>query len=150
MYTAYEIPRSVFDKIVEVFPPKYPDTIGHHVTVEFGVSAETPIPEDAEIKLIRHLYYVIGSSKDVECFIVSVNDSTERPDGGTYHLTWSIDRSTGANPVDSNELVYLATKTTSHDVAGPAISHRPLKRKNLLKTAALVIEPFIAKGKLYK
>ena len=44
----------------------------------------------------------IDDGKGVEGFLVAIDGSTNRPSGGKYHLTWSIDRSKGAKPVHTN------------------------------------------------
>jgi len=84
-----------------IFPPKYDDFIGHHVTVQFGVpkTAEKPdVPER-----IRVLGYV-EDREGLEALIVCVNGSTKRDDGKTYHITWSLDRDK-FSPKDSNDLI---------------------------------------------
>jgi len=51
---------------------------------------------------------VIGHADDgisLEALVVSINGSTQRSDGGTYHITWSLDREQGRKPVHSNGLI---------------------------------------------
>jgi hypothetical protein len=37
--------------------------------------------------------------------IISIDGSTDRPDGSTYHVTWSLDRSRGRKAVQSNDVI---------------------------------------------
>ena len=81
-----------------MYPPKHPDFLGHHITFMFGKGATTP--PQAKINLIGYCL-----TDKVECFVAEVNGSMVRPDGGVYHLTWSIDKSKGAKPVHSNAAI---------------------------------------------
>ena len=83
------------------FPPKFPDVLAHHVTIRTGVLESDPLPEPAQIVVQGYAY----DPKGIEALVVNVNGSTSRPDGSVYHCTWSLDRSKGFEPVDSNDLV---------------------------------------------
>ena len=83
------------------FPPVYPDVVADHVTLASGASADTPIPAERE-------GIVVGRADDgagVEALVVEISGTTERPDGGTYHLTWSIDRARGREMKHSNDVI---------------------------------------------
>ena len=101
MYNGYEIEEGSRRKLMTLFPPKYPNVLGHHITEEFGVKGGE-VPEQPEQVLI--IGY-INNGEDVEGFLVEVDGETNRPSGGKYHLTWSIDRSKGAKPVHTNNHV---------------------------------------------
>ena len=92
--------------VLQNFPPKFPDVICHHVTLEFGVPPERL--EAVRDRFDGGLFEVKGIVSDeekLEALIVYVNCVHTRPDGGIYHMTHSLDRSKGAKPVHSNELV---------------------------------------------
>lgn len=102
MYTAYVLDEETRTKLEKRFPPKYPDFIGHHVTVEFGVPKDTEAPEQpSTVKVVGHADDLNG----IEALVVAVNGKTKRPDGSIYHITWSIDRDAGRKPVDSNKVL---------------------------------------------
>ena len=101
MYTAYVLDEQSRWYLTQVFPPKYSNVIGHHVTVNFGVPATTEAPSPAVIQVVGYA----DSGDGIEALVVSVNGRTERPDGSTYHITWSIDPVSGYKPKDSNALV---------------------------------------------
>lgn len=101
MYLAYEVPEKARNELASLFPPKYPDFIGHHVTKVFGVS-EVTVPDESksDITVIGHMW-----DDGVETLVVDVNGSPHRPDGKVYHITWSLDRSLGKTPRMSNDLL---------------------------------------------
>lgn len=78
-----------------MFKTIHPDLLGHHITYMFG--ADSVVPPEAKI-------FVVGEciTDKVQCFVVEIDGSIVRKDGKIYHLTWSIDKSKGAKPVDSN------------------------------------------------
>ena len=98
MYTGWAIDEKSVNALKQKFAPAHPDFLGHHITYQFGNSAT--VPAAAEIKVIGHCL-----TDKVQCLVVEVNGSVVRPDGAIYHLTWSIDRSKGAKPVDSNKAI---------------------------------------------
>lgn len=100
-YIAFAISEQSRQQLATIFEPKYPEWIGHHITHQFGVGKDVEMPELPEV-------YVVGYADDgtsLEALVVAVNGSTERPDGGTYHITWSLDRDKGRKPVHSNDLI---------------------------------------------
>ena len=107
MYTAYVLDKKSRRKLLKTFPPKYPKVIGHHITVKFGVSKQTSIPSAADIKVVGYA----DSADGLEALVVSVNGKTTRPDGSTYHITWSLDP-TKYKPVDSNKLLKKSSYKT--------------------------------------
>ncbi len=100
MYTAYVLTDAAREKLAKKFPPKYENFIGHHITEQFGVPKDTNTPDPARIKVIGR----VDSGDGLEALVVSVDGSQDRPNGGAYHITWSLDPSKYA-PKDSNKLV---------------------------------------------
>lgn len=98
MYSAWALSDSSKTKIANIFGQAHPDLIGHHVTYMFG--NDSVAPEEAKIALVGHCV-----TDSIECFVVEVNGSIKRQDGAIYHLTWSLDKSKGAKPVDSNKAI---------------------------------------------
>ena len=96
-YSAYVLTDETRDALLKAFPPKFPDVIAHHITIELG--GKTP-PEAADIQVVGR-----GSDDSLEALVVAINGHTKRPDGSTYHITWSLDRSKGRKPVDSNKVL---------------------------------------------
>ena len=98
MYNGYGIEAGSRQKLLTLYPPKYPNVIGHHITEKFGVrNGEVP-PQPETVLVVGY----INNGDDVEGFVVEIDGTTRRSDGSTYHITWSIDRSKGAKPVHTN------------------------------------------------
>ncbi len=100
MFTAYKLTDETRQFLLDKFPPKYSKVIAHHVTVDFGVPAGTELPPEAELRVVGE-----GDSGDgLQALVVSVNGSTRRTDGKTYHITWSLEPDK-YKPSDSKELL---------------------------------------------
>lgn len=85
--------------LLDRFPPRYAETIADHVTLkgEDGSGAALPGPVSAQ---------VVGRADDgesLECLVVAVEGSTDRPDGSTFHITWSL--GPGRAPRESNDVL---------------------------------------------
>ena len=82
------------------FPPAYADTVADHVTLRRA--GEGPLPATP------HNAEMIGRADDgagVECFVVRIEGTTDRPGGGTYHITWSLDAAKGRRAKESNDVL---------------------------------------------
>jgi lipoprotein-anchoring transpeptidase ErfK/SrfK len=88
--------------LLKQFPPTWPDVIADHVTYQ-------PDPSGGKTSAVLDTTgEIVGQADDgdgVQTFVVSIGGSVERPDGSTYHITWSIDRGRGRHPVDSNDVL---------------------------------------------
>jgi len=88
--------------LLNLFSSAYPDVIADHVTLASGPEAKRP-PKDTNAE-------VVGQADDgagVQAFVVRINGTTDRPDGSTYHITWSIDRSKGREARESNDVIRM-------------------------------------------
>ena len=101
MYIGWLLSEANRSELMHYFEPAYPDVIAHHVTLAFGVEANHPLPPEVKAAVVGF----VDDGEGVQALIVRINGSTQRPDGGTYHITWSIDRSAGRKPVDSNAVI---------------------------------------------
>lgn len=100
-YTAYALSQDTRQSLLTKFPPKYQKFIGSHITYQFGIKpTDTELPPQAQIKVIGY----IDSGDGLEALVVSVNGSTTRPDGKTFHITWSLDPDM-YKPVHTNDLL---------------------------------------------
>ena len=92
----WRLPDAERGRLLALLPPRYPLVIAHHVTFA-PKGAAMPDAADAEI---------VGRSDDgegVEALVVRIGGATDRPDGSTYHVTWSLEP--GRRPVESNEVI---------------------------------------------
>jgi hypothetical protein len=87
--------------LLKRLPAVWPDVIADHITLKSDVSADEPLPSAT-------LAEIVGSADDddgLQAMVVAIGGTTVRPDGGTYHITWSLDRSRGREAVESNDVI---------------------------------------------
>ena len=96
----WKLDRDQRRELLERFPPRYTDVIADHVTLKTNSEREElPGPAKAAI---------VGRADDedsLECLVVTINGTTDRPDGSTFHITWSLDKSKGREARESNDLL---------------------------------------------
>jgi hypothetical protein len=95
----WKLPQADRAKLLERFPPQYENVIADHVTLSVGAGRDTPLPPTPEA-------YIVGRADDgssLECLVVQLDGTTDRPDGSTYHITWSLGR--GRKAVESNDVL---------------------------------------------
>lgn len=83
----WKLPRTERELLLGRFPPKYEDLVADHVTLRSDATSNTPLPEKPNSS------NVVGRSDDghsLECLVVEIDGTTDRPDGSTYHITWSL------------------------------------------------------------
>jgi hypothetical protein len=99
-YSCWLLSDQSRDVLLDAFPPKFPDVIAHHVTVK---NPSTVAPEPAEITVLGQIVDPTG----VQVLIVEVkiDDNVITRSDTTFHLTWSIDRSTGKKPFSSVDTI---------------------------------------------
>jgi hypothetical protein len=97
--TGWKLPEVERELLLRRFPPKYGKVIAHHVTLRIGATPDTPLPKKPESSR------VIGRADDgsLECLVVEMDGTFERPDGSTYHITWSL--GPGRKARESNDLL---------------------------------------------
>lgn len=100
-YTILDRDRALLDLAKYI---RFPEVVFHHITWDFGVTKSyPPFAETAKVVGIRQ-------DNKIQALVVSVNGDLMRPDGRHLHCTFSLDRSLGAKPVDSNKLFLMDSK----------------------------------------
>ena len=99
-YTGWLIPEHERDRLLAIFNPVYQKVYAHHVTCEYDVPEDAPLPTIKRGKLIGYA----TDRESIEALVFSINGTQLRPDGKTYHCTWSLDKDK-KNAVDSNDLI---------------------------------------------
>lgn len=95
----WKLPRDERDRLLERFAPRYARLDADHVTLRGGASPRTPLPR-------KPIARVVGRADDgtsLECLVVELDGTTERPDGSTYHITWSL--GPGRQARESNDVL---------------------------------------------
>jgi len=85
-------------KLLDEFKPKYSKTVAHHVTLKSDAASD-PLPPDVRAQ-------IVGRTDDgdgVEAMVVAIDGTTDRPDGSTYHITWSL--GDGRRARESNDVL---------------------------------------------
>ena len=99
--TGWKIPRDgERDRLLELFPPKYERTVADHVTLQAGASADTPLPRHVDARIVGRA----DDGSSLECLVVEIDGTTGRPDGSTYHITWSL--GPGRRARESNDVLH--------------------------------------------
>jgi hypothetical protein len=98
--TGWKLPASERELLLRRFPPRYENVVADHVTLRVGATPDTSLPrkpDDAR---------VVGRADDgnsLECLVVEMDGTTDRPDGSTYHITWSL--GPGRKARESNDVL---------------------------------------------
>jgi hypothetical protein len=85
--------------LLERFPPKYENVVADHVTLRTGATPSTPLPRKPDARIVGRA----DDGRGVECLVVELDGTTDRPDGSTYHITWSL--GPGRKARESNEVL---------------------------------------------
>ena len=85
--------------LLQRFPPKYENVIADHVTLRTGATPQTPLPRVPGGRIVGRA----DDGRSLECFVVELDGTTDRPDGSTYHITWSL--GPGRNARESNDVL---------------------------------------------
>lgn len=118
-YTAYVLDEAERAKLLGRFPPAYPDVIAHHVTYQFGVTDEDPLPPPASVYITQEA----DDGQGVQAFAITldlggvttqIQPNFARIPQVPLHVTWSIDRAAGRAPKDSGWVV-------STNLSGPPL-----------------------------
>lgn len=83
------------------FRPIYPDVIAHHVTLQANAPADMALPAAAVGEIVGE----VNDGRGIQALVVRIAGTTDRPDGSTFHVTWSLDRQAGRRPVESNAVI---------------------------------------------
>jgi hypothetical protein len=97
-YTGWLVDPAAREALLGRIPPRYGIVVAHHVTLKFGDDAAAPPGETTG--------EIIGEADDgsgVQALVVAIAGAPARPDGGTFHITWSLAEGRAAR--ESNEVI---------------------------------------------
>jgi hypothetical protein len=95
----WKLDRDERRELLARFPPAYAAPDADHVTLSAGVARASVLPEEHEGEIIGRS----DDGKGVEAMVVRIDGTTDRPDGSTYHITWSIEP--GRHARESNDVI---------------------------------------------
>jgi hypothetical protein len=96
----WKLDRRQRDELLERFPPRYSDAIADHVTLQAGAE-HRPVPGEVDAALVGHA----DDGDGLEAMVVTIDGTSDRPDGSTFHITWSLDKAKGRRARESNDLL---------------------------------------------
>jgi hypothetical protein len=86
-------------RLLEHLPPKYENVIADHVTLRTGATPQTPLPRKPQARIVGRA----DDGRSLECLVAELDGTTHRPDGSTYHITWSL--GPGRKARESNDVL---------------------------------------------
>ena len=92
----WKLDRDQRQALLRDFPPQYDEAVADHVTLRKGGGA---LPEQVQAKIVGRA----DDGEGVEAMVVTIDGTTERPDGSTYHITWSL--GPGRQAKESNDVL---------------------------------------------
>ncbi len=97
--TGWKLPQDERERLLRQFPPKYDDVIADHVTLRVDATPSTPLPRQPQARIVGRA----DDCRSLECLVVELDGTTDRPDGSTYHITWSL--GAGRKARESNDVL---------------------------------------------
>ena len=97
--TGWKLPPDERERLLQRFPPRYENVVADHVTLRTGATPATPLPAKPAASIVGRA----DDGKSLECLVVELGGTTDRPDGSTYHITWSL--GPGRKPRESNDVL---------------------------------------------
>ena len=94
--TGWKIPQDERERLLQRFPPKYDEVVADHVTLRVG---GTSLPGRPDARIVGRA----DDQESLECLVVELDGTTDRPDGSIYHITWSL--GPGRRAVESNAVL---------------------------------------------
>lgn len=87
--------------LIKRFAPLFPDVIADHVTLDGSAGRDDGLPVETAGMVVGE----IDDGRGVQALVVAIGGKTHRPDGSTYHMTWSIDVAAGRHAIESNAVI---------------------------------------------
>jgi hypothetical protein len=92
----WKLDRAERETLLRDHPPIYRDAVADHVTLKVGAG---DLPPHARAAIVGEA----DDGKGVQAMVVSIDGTTDRPDGSTYHITWSL--GSGRQAKESNDVL---------------------------------------------
>ena len=99
--TGWKLDSGDRERLLARFPPLFPNVVADHVTLRTGTDHATPLPRQQHAEVVGQ----IDDGRGVQALVVRIDGATARPDGSTYHITWSLDQAAGRRAVESNRVI---------------------------------------------
>lgn len=107
----WKLDRAERDALLSRFPPCYPEVVADHVTLAAGTPSERELPSEVAARIVG----LVDDGHGVQAMVVAIDGTSVRPDGGTYHITWSL--APGRRASESNDVLsHLAWTVLSEPI----------------------------------
>ena len=97
--SGWKLDRGDRERLLSLMAPRYDCVVADHVTLRSGVQTGASPPPEAAAR-------IVGAADDglgVQAMIVEIDGTSARPDGGTFHITWSL--GDGREAKESNDVL---------------------------------------------
>lgn len=97
----WSVDRQARRDLLERFPTAYAVPVADHVTLRNRATDDEDMPPPVTCQIIGRA----DDGEGVEAMVVEIDGATDRPGGGTFHITWSLDRAKGRRAGESNDVI---------------------------------------------
>ena len=84
--------------LLEQYPPRFAKVVAHHVTLATDAE-DRDLPDAVRAEIVGRT----DDEQGVEAMVVTIDGDTARPDGSTFHITWSLGE--GRRARESNDVL---------------------------------------------
>lgn len=95
----WKLDRGQRAELLQQFSPRYPNVDADHVTLTPHSAPDAGVPEETNGEIVGR----VDDGRGVEAMVVRIDGTTDRPDGSTYHITWSL--ADGRRASESNDVL---------------------------------------------
>jgi hypothetical protein len=95
----WKLDRVQRNELLQQFAPIYQHVVADHVTLQAKVAADAALPDETHGEIVGRT----DDGEGVEALVVAIAGTTDRPDGSTYHITWSL--GDGRRAKESNDVI---------------------------------------------
>jgi hypothetical protein len=84
--------------LLKQYPPRFAKVVAHHVTLATDAE-DRELPDAVRAEIVGRT----DDEQGVEAMVVTIDGDTARPDGSTFHITWSLGE--GRRARESNDVL---------------------------------------------
>ena len=95
----WKLDRGQRTELLQQFPPGYRNVDADPVTLKANSSHDAALPQETDGEIVGRA----DDGRGVEAMVVRIDGTTDRPDGSTYHITWSL--GPGRRATESNDVL---------------------------------------------
>ena len=95
----WKLDRTERADLLRRFPPRYRNPVADHVTLAAKAAADAPLPQEDSGEIVGRA----DDGRGVEAMVVRIGGTSDRPDGSTSHITWSLED--GRRAKESNDVI---------------------------------------------